>query len=126
MTTKFEELPLHYKHPSKQGTLVFSFAMNSRDKIIPNRYFWAIQNDNKEVTAHGEVKGLVKLNKIRNEFIYEGWERYLPPKIKVNDKKEEPKIVSTGVVLPLSPEDEKARNEARELIRKQIMSDTRF
>lgn len=126
-TTKFEELPLHYKHPSKEGTLVFSFALNSRDKLIPNHYFWVIQKDNKDIIDHGEIKGLKKLDKIRNEFIYEGWTRYLPPKIQVNKSKqtkEESKII-TDVTLDLSTEDMRAREEAMELIRKEIMNNSK-
>jgi hypothetical protein len=81
-TTKFEELPLHYKHEKQEGTLILSFAVNDKEEIMKGYYFWAIQLDSAEVKAHGEVKGLKKLNEIRNKFIGDGWRRALMPKVK--------------------------------------------
>lgn len=80
-TTKFEDLPLHYKHPSQNGTLVISFAVNDKDDVIDNFYFWAIQLDTGETTDHGTIRGLKKVNEIRNSFIGDGWRRFLPPKV---------------------------------------------
>lgn len=87
-TTKFEELPLHYKHSEQDGTLVLSFAVNDRDDIIDGFYFWAIQLNSGETTDHGTVKGLKKLNEIRNNFIGDGWRRFLPPKVKTKQDDE--------------------------------------
>lgn len=87
-TTKFEELPLHYKHPEQDGTLVLSFAVNDRDDVIDGFYFWAIQLDTGDTTDHGTVKGLKKLNEIRNNFIGDGWRRFLPPKVKTKQDEE--------------------------------------
>lgn len=86
--TKFEELPLHYKHPEQDGTLVLSFAVNDNDDIIKNIYFWAIQLDSGEVKENATVKGLKKLNEIRNKFIGDGWRRFLPPKVKTKQDEE--------------------------------------
>jgi len=87
-TTKFEELPLHYKHPEQEGTLVLSFAVNEKDDIIKNMYFWAIQLSSGEVKEHNTVRGLQSLNKIRNSFIGDGWRRFLPPKVVTKEDKE--------------------------------------
>lgn len=87
-TTKFEELPLHYKHPEQDGTLVLSFAVNDRDDIIDGLYFWAIQLNSGETTEHATVKGLKNLNEIRNKFIGDGWRRFLPPKVKTKQDEE--------------------------------------
>jgi len=81
-TTKFEDLPLHYKHPGQDGTLVLSFGVNDKEDVIDGMYFWAIQLDSGEVKEHATVKGLKKLDGIRNQFIGDGWRRFLPPKVK--------------------------------------------
>ena len=79
--TKFEDLPLHYKHPEQDGTLILSFAVNDKDDVIKGMYFWAIQLNSGEVQEHATVKGLKRLDEIRNNFIGDGWRRFLPPKV---------------------------------------------
>lgn len=91
MTTKFEDLPLHYKHPEQDGTLVLSFAINDKDDIIDGIYFWAIQLNTGETTSHATVKGLKKLHDIRRKFIGDGWRRFLPPKVKTKQDEELPR-----------------------------------
>jgi len=86
-STQFDDLPLHYKHPSQQGTLVMSFAVDDNDEVIDG-YFWAIQLDSGEVSEHATVKTLKKLDTIRNQFIGDGWRRTLPPKVVTKENAE--------------------------------------
>lgn len=96
-STRFEELPLHYRHPTQEGTLILSFAIDAKDEIIKGYYFWAIQDDGGQANDHQVVKGLGRLNEIRNEFIGEGWRRWFPPKVQIagknrQDRRERAKI----------------------------------
>lgn len=86
--TRYEDLPLMYKHQEQEGTLILTWDVNNQDRIIPGRFIWAIQHDDASVSAMGKVKGLDKLNKIRNQFILDKWEFYPRPKYNVKDDKE--------------------------------------
>jgi len=86
--TRYEDLPLMYKHREQEGTLILTWDVNTQDRIIPGRFIWAIQQDDASVSAMGKVKGLDKLNKIRNQFILDKWELYQRPKYNVKDDKE--------------------------------------
>lgn len=111
-STKVSELPLHYRHPSQPGTLVLTVAMGS-DGQIPGYYFWIIQGDDGSIIDKGSVKGIASLNEVRNDFIYQGWQRFLRPNIQVKDtkKKKEKKVVET--VTPVAnPQNDRDREEA--------------
>lgn len=119
--TKASELPLHYKHSTKPGTLVLSFSMDDKGKVLKKQFFWAIQSDDGKVadTDHGEVKSLKELDKIRNEFIYVGWQRYFPPKIQIKDENRRATSSSTTNYCAVSnPHHDKARLLAFEKIKK--------
>lgn len=86
-TTLRSELPLHYRHPTLPGTLVLTFAHGQRG-VIRGHYFWIIQDDQGGIIEKGAVKGMEKLDQVRNDFIYEGWRRHFPPKVQVKNKNE--------------------------------------
>jgi len=119
-TTFYEELPLLYKNIKKPGsTLILSFNVNSRNQPVRGEFLWAIHHDDKTVEASGIVKGLKKLDKIRNQFILEGWERYSMPKFKVRregEQRETPIIVEEGemekIEARLTSQDKEARSKA--------------
>ena len=119
--TSFEELPLLYKNRNQEGTLFLSYNVNVQNRVIQGQFLWAIQKDNKEVVASGIVKGLKKLDKSRDGFIAQGWERYSMPKIQIKkEKKEEPikfteeEIIKIEAELQdnLNPADKEARAKA--------------
>lgn len=126
-STKFEELPLLYKNPKQPGsTLILSYDINSQGVIKQSKFIWAIQKDNKEVEASGTIKNLKKLDEIRNQFILDGWERYIQPKYKIKDKtpvSNEPKQTLEEVEkqIYLSDKDKIAREQAIHDIQKHII-----
>ncbi len=126
---KVADLPLFYKHPERPGTLVFSFDVNDKGPI-KGYYIFAVQLDNGDILEKGAVKGIRNLDKIRNEFIFQGWRRYLKPKVEVKDpakKKEKKKEeVVEHVDPPPNEAQDKAREAAYKFIRDKVWNDNSF
>lgn len=95
--TSYEELPLMYKHPKEEGMLIMAPNVNSQGREVRGEFIWAIQKD-RQTLESGIVKGLKRLDKVRNEFIAAGWQRYNMPNIKVRkpgEVKEPEKVIYT-------------------------------
>jgi hypothetical protein len=126
-STKVDELPLHYRHDSQPGTLVLTFAMGQNGKI-PGHYFWIIQGDDGSIIDKGAVKGIAYLDKVRNDFIYQGWKRFIRPNIKVTDpkkKKEKAKPVE-AIVPPPNPQNDQDRAAAFAKLHSKVFDDNSF
>lgn len=126
-STKVSELPLHYRHPTQPGTLVFTVAMGGNGQI-PGYYFWIIQSDDGSIIDKGSVKGISSLNEIRNDFIYQGWQRFLRPNIQVKDtkKKKEKKQIVENVGPVSNSQNDKDREDAFAKLYKNVFDDKSF
>lgn len=125
--TRVADLPLFYKHEEKPGTLVFTFAVDDKGPI-KGHYIYAVQLDNGEILDKGGCKGIKNLDKIRNEFIFQGWRRYLKPKVDVKDakkakKKEEP---VPYVEAPPNEKQDRDREAAMKIIHDRVWNDKTF
>jgi hypothetical protein len=98
---------------------VFSFAHNDRG-IVKGYYIWARQDQMGGVIDKGTVKGIDAIDKLRNEYILQGWRILMKNKVVVRQHGEKKKEKKEKPVEHVTPPPNSHEDQAREEMLKKL------